>query len=211
MTHFFSSFLTKHFLPRMIVSKIRGTHRSIPIGKIKIVYLYETLRYTCSLHAHFEHGWNSISTSNVESCMEFLYFSSDLAQSATSVESGYFIKTLMAILNHKSRLQILSKNFALFTNILTDMQINPNLALVSKCSIYKIPMGTSNIIKTHTTSYYLVFNFAPIVQAQKFFRDLTIDTSEYGRIFSIIISDWVKAFFFHNRVLLSLICRKMEC
>ena len=164
----------------MIISKVRGTHQFVPIGKIKVTYLYETLRYTCMIHPNFEDHWSTVGTTDIKACLDFIKFSIDIIYSATCSETAYFIKTLMAVLNHKTHLAIISKNYSLFGTILNGLQSNPNLAVISKCSVYKMPFGSPLIVKSHLTTYYLIFNFAPIIQSHKFLQEITENTDDYG-------------------------------
>ena len=170
----------------MIVSKIRGTHKSIPIGKIRLAYLYESIRYACSIHPLYEEKWSSIQTSNISLCLDFVIQNASITSSPSCKELGFYIKTLMAILNHPSHRTLLSDNLGVFCDIFSGFQSNPNLATVSKCSVYKIPFGFPHCIRTKNTTYYLLFNFVPLIQSQKFVHDLS-EANNYGKSYIIFV------------------------
>ena len=175
----------------MIISKIRGTHRSIPIGKIKLTYLYETIRYLCSIHPLFEESWTKTSTSNPQLCLEVLEQFVLLAASPSCKELGHFLQTLMAVLNHNSYLELLTSHTQLFMKIHEGLQSNPNIATVSKCTIFKVPLNSPFTIKHRWTTYYLLFNFVPVIQSQKFFHNLMEHNNEYSKsmvLFKIFLS-----------------------
>ena len=165
----------------MIISKIRGTHRHIPIGKIRLAYLYETLRYTCSIHPLFEEDWTTLYTSDLPVCLNFVIQNVNISFSPSCLELGYFIKALMAILNHPSHTLVLKNNQSTFMEILSGFQSNPNVATVSKCSIYKIPFCSPRFVKSKYTTYYLLFNFVPLLQSQRFFNNILDNCDNYGK------------------------------
>lgn len=172
----------------MIISKIRGSHHAIPIGKIKLSYLYETLRYVCSIHPLFDDSWKSLQTSRPDICLKFILEHTDITYSAVCTELGFFIKTTMALLNHQSHRSILADNFKAFDQILQGLQSNPNVATISKCVIYKIPFDTPFMVKSKFTTYYLLFNFWPVIQSQKLFQELSDASTDFGKkYFSIIL------------------------
>ena len=165
----------------MIISKVRGTHRTIPIGKIQATYLYETLRYIISIHPLFDESWRNISTSDPDVCLNILRQFKSLASSPTCEELGYYLKTIMAVLNHSSRTIIFSYNLELFFKIFNGLQNNPNIATLSKCSIYKIPFGSKLTVRSKWTTYYLLINFVPILQSQKLFQNLVDHNDDYSK------------------------------
>ena len=174
----------------MIISKVRGSHKSIPIGKIRLAYLYEALRHACSIHPLFDDKWTSLHTSNISLCLDFIIQNVSITSSPSCKELGFYIKTLMAVLNHPTHRTLLSDNLNAFCDIFSGFQSNPNLATVSKCAVYKIPFGFPHCVRSKSTTYYLLFNFVPLIQSQKFVHDLT-ETNKFGKSLLFLLPEFI--------------------
>ena len=152
------------FVFRMILRKIMGPQFFIPIGKIKLECLHEVLLTVISNHPLATENWNLICTNNLNMSISFLTEFIDVTCSPLCNELGMFLETTMSILNRQDYRQILSKNFELFTNILDNLQLNPNNSVMCKCTVFKIPFASPFIIRCKTTTYYC---FIEIVELSK--------------------------------------------
>ena len=148
----------------MILRKIKGPHFFLPIGKIKLECLHEVLLTVISNHPLATENWNLICTSDLNTCISFLSEFIDISCSPYCKELGMFLETTMSVLNRKDYRKIMSMNFELFTQILDNLQLNPNNSVMCKCTVYKLPFASPFIIQCRTTTYYC---FIEIVEFSK--------------------------------------------
>ena len=138
----------------MILRKIRGLHSYLPTGKVKIECLHEVLITVITNHPLYNENWDLICTNDLKICIEFLTEFLEISTSPICNELGHFLETTMAVLNRPDYRSILSKNFDLFTNIIDNLQLNPNNSVMCKCSVFKLPIASPFILPCKTTTYY---------------------------------------------------------
>ena len=147
------TFILKFY--RMILRKIKGPQFFTPIGKIKLEWLHEQLIFTILNHALAKDFWSEIGTTNVQVCLEFLMEHLQITTSPLCTELQYYLETCIAVINLKSYKKIMSKHFKLFEQILHNLQLNDNNAIISKCTIYKLPYNTPFVLPHKITTYYI--------------------------------------------------------
>ena len=149
----------------MILRKVTGPHFYLPIGKIKVECLHEVLLTVINNNALANENWNSICTNNVHDCILFLAEFLDLTAGPSCLELGMYLKTIMSLLNRSDYRKIISNHFRLFSDILDNLQLNPNNSVMCKCTIFKLPFSSPFIIKNKTTSYYCFIEIVELSQS----------------------------------------------
>ena len=143
-----------HTTFRMILRKITGPHFYLPIGKLKVECLHEVLIEIISNHTLANENWNLICTNKLETCISFLAEFLDITTSPMCSELGMYLETVMAVINRSDYRTTVSKYFQLFTNILDNLQLNPNNSVICKCTVFKLPFASPFIMPCKTTTYY---------------------------------------------------------
>ena len=138
----------------MILRKVKGPQFHLPIGKIKLECLHEMLLTIINNHPLTKDTWNSIGTNNLYTCILFLREFLEITAGPICSELGMYLETVMSVINRKDYRQILRNNLQLFTDIVDNLQLNPNNAVICKCEVYKLPFNTPFILPCKTTTYY---------------------------------------------------------
>ena len=153
----------------MALRKIRGHQFTMPVGKIKLECLHEVLLFTIGNHSLSKVEWSSIKTNDVQTCIDFLKSSLDITLGPICQGLEMFLETTIAIINRNDYRKILSLNFQLFLDILSNLQLNENNASVSKCTVFKLPHDSPFILRTSFTTYYLIIEISrPFNSPEKF-------------------------------------------
>lgn len=184
----------------MILRKILGPQFYLPIGKIKLACVHEVLITVINNHPLANDSWNLICTNNLEACISFLIEFLDITSSPYCSELGMYLETTMSILNRPDYRKIMSKHFSLFTDILDNLQLNPNNAVMCKCTVFKLPFASPFVIQCKTTTYYCFIEIVELASSAPQlvnFINTNIQQSKYSYyIFTnmecTVIAGWTK-------------------
>ena len=138
----------------MILRKVRGPQFHLPIGKIKIECIHEVLLAIITNHPLSNESWNTVVTDNTDTVIAFLYEFLEISTGPLCSELGMYLNTVMAILNRVDYKIHLSKHFMLFSDILDNLQLNPNNSCMCKCTVFKLPSNLPFILPHKLTTYY---------------------------------------------------------